>query len=166
MKNNTCISSPSNGMLVSDGQYAKVLSSIISKSTQKCLCSIFIIDLINGGNSSNNVFNIIELLEESKWRGVDTRIIIGGSRSNFDIAAISETSRKILSSLSIPCKWLTSMDKRGSHAKLVICDDYVLLGSHNWSAGAFTNQIQDSILLQSKPLAAFYSEYFNKQWTN
>jgi phosphatidylserine/phosphatidylglycerophosphate/cardiolipin synthase-like enzyme len=49
--------------------------------------------------------------------------------------------------------------------KLVVADDHVLTGSHNWSGGAFEGQVQDSVMVTSPDLAAYLSAVFETQWS-
>jgi phosphatidylserine/phosphatidylglycerophosphate/cardiolipin synthase-like enzyme len=96
---------------------------------------------------------------------VDVRLLIGGSRTNFEIAEISDLARARALQLGIPCRWLTSRDVRGSHAKVVVADHETLVGSHNWSPGAFgDDQTQDSLWVASADLAAYLASEFRTQW--
>jgi phosphatidylserine/phosphatidylglycerophosphate/cardiolipin synthase-like enzyme len=125
---------------------------------------MFIIDL-KSNCTTNCVGEIIDDLEEAKWRGVDVRVLIGGSRSTFAIAEAAAIAHDHLSARAIPNRWLTSTKgERGSHAKTVVADESVLLGSHNWSPGAFHNQTQDSIRIVSPSLAEYFAERFERQW--
>ena len=151
--------------LVYDDTYFEVLKTIISKAKIHCLASIFIVDLKSGGSDPDmKVLQILKLLQEAQWRGVDVKLLIGGSRDNLVIAESAETARKVALEMGLNCKWLTSSDVRGSHSKIAIADDLVLTGSHNWSSGAFTNQIQDSILVDSAELAVYCQSKFYYQW--
>jgi|GEM_PF-2477186 len=152
-------------VLVSDGAYHRVARGMIERSRRHCLCSLFIVDASPAMDRDLLVYDLLVCLEEAAWRGVDTRLLIGGSRDNLEIAELSYAARKTAARLGIPCRWLTSSDVRGSHAKLVICDDQVLLGSHNWSGGAFTSQTQDSVHVVSADLAAVLANEFELQWT-
>lgn len=147
---------------VTDDRYAATLVKLIRGAKRRCLCSIFIIDF-SGEHPSFT--DILEALEEAVWLGADVRIVIGGSRENYSIAERSASALAVFSDRGIPCRWLAAApDRRGSHTKLVVVDDTVLLGSHNWSSGAFTDQTQDSILIESAALAAYLSGLMNEQW--
>jgi len=106
------------------------------------------------------------LLEIAKaiWRGVDVRLLIGGSRSTFEIAKLSDAARNRALSLGIPCRLLESHKIRGSHVKLVIADDLVLLGSHNFSHNDLIDVTQDSLLIKSDSCSAYLSTLFEDQW--
>jgi phosphatidylserine/phosphatidylglycerophosphate/cardiolipin synthase-like enzyme len=107
-----------------------------------------------------------EALADASWRGVDVRVVVGGSRDNYQIAAIAAAARAVLADAGVPTRWLSARPGRGSHAKLIISDDFVLTGSHNWSPGAFDgSQVQDSVVVSSPSLAgALHMHVFEPQW--
>ena len=151
--------------LISDDKYYAVIKNIISRSTRICLASLFIVDLKSGSLDRDlKVYHVLKLLKEAQWRGVKVKLIIGGSRDNLLIAESAEAARSVALNIGLECKWLTSIDIRGSHSKFIVADDFVLSGSHNWSAPAFTNQIQDSLLVRSSALAAYCQAIFYQQW--
>ena len=147
---------------IRDDQYSTTLINMIGSARRRCLCSIFI---VNFNSQYAGFTGILEALEDARWLGVDVRVLIGGSRENYNIAESSASARAIFQDRKIFSHWLTSRPmQQSSHAKFVIVDDTTLLGSHNWSQGAFTNQIQDSIQIHSPDLASFLAGFFNRQW--
>lgn len=150
--------------LVSDEHYLPALRSLIAEADRRVLCSMFIVDLWPWHDPSLAVDTVLLQLQAAAWRGCDVRLLIGGSRSNLQLAELADAARARALSLGLPCRWLTKHRARGSHAKLVISDDRILTGSHNWSPGAFTNQTQDSIAVESAALAALATQQFEAQW--
>ncbi len=150
--------------LVSDENYYDSARSIIQESEHQCLCSLFILDLSPDVDLELKVHNLLLELQQAHWRGVDVKVVIGGSRSNFEIAKISHSAYNFIRESSLPCKLLMSEDVRGSHMKFVCTDSKVLSGSHNWSFGAFGGQIQDSILINSENMVSYINTLFYGQW--
>lgn len=150
--------------LVSDGEYLEVVRSMIHNARQRCLCSLFIVDLTPSRDTELVVDSLLIELQAAAWFGVDTRLLIGGSRSNFEIAEMTLTAQRRAKQLRIPSRLLEAVNIRGSHLKLVVADDHVLTGSHNWSIGAFTTQTQDSVLVRSASLAEEMAGLFERQW--
>jgi phosphatidylserine/phosphatidylglycerophosphate/cardiolipin synthase-like enzyme len=148
-------------MLVSDEEYPQVLTDRLLGATKRCLASVFIVDT---AGSSEWFPAIFSALEDAAWRGLDVRVLLGGSRINLAIAQRTAGSAEVLRERHIPMRWLTAQQRRGSHAKAVVVDDVVLVGSHNWSAGAFGGQHQDSVLVASADLASYLAGFFNEQW--
>jgi phosphatidylserine/phosphatidylglycerophosphate/cardiolipin synthase-like enzyme len=164
------VSNPSLGVagvgvqLLPDDTYVDALTTAVLRAYRRVLCSIFIVDLSPGRDSSLKVDSMLIELSAAKWRGADVRLIVGGSRTNFDIAQLAISARARAQSLQIPCRALMASPVRGSHVKMVLADDKVFLGSHNWSPGAFSRQTQDSVALESSGMAAVMAGRFEMQW--
>jgi phosphatidylserine/phosphatidylglycerophosphate/cardiolipin synthase-like enzyme len=152
-----------NVALVSDRKYAGVLLPMIWGARRCVWASIFMVDLAHA-EEKMRVLNLLHDLAAARWRGVDVRLLIGGSRDNLDMAEASAGALAMARRLGLPSRWLTSRAIRGSHAKYVIADDDVLLGSHNWSSSAFSGSTQDSVFVQSAELAAYLADAFAAQW--
>ncbi len=152
--------------LVADAAYLDALLGLAARASQRLLCSIFIVDITPTLDRAHPVDTMLESLAAAAWRGADTRLLIGGSRDNISLAEAADAARSRARARSIPCRWLTSRAARGSHAKLVVADDSVLIGSHNWSPGALSgnHQTQDSVLVASRDLAALSATRFEAQW--
>lgn len=152
------------GRLVPDGAYAEELTRLIRLARERLWCSLFLIELNPQLDPQLRVPAVLRQLASAEWTGVDVRLLIGGSRSNLLIAEACATALIIARNLGIPARGLSGRDKRGSHVKLVVADDWVLTGSHNWSAGAFGDQVQDSVVIRSRDLASYLSNVFLAQW--
>ena len=70
---------------VSDGDYHATLLRLIRRSVGQCLCDVFIVDHDLNRDPDVRVDHVLTELVSATWRGVDTRLIIGGSR---DVRAI------------------------------------------------------------------------------
>lgn len=152
------------GRLVSDGAYPQELTRLIRLARERIWCSLFLVELNPQLDPQLRVPATLRQLAFAKWAGVDVRLLIGGSRSNLLIAEACATALTIARNLGIPARGLGNTDARGSHVKLVVADDWVLTGSHNWSPGAFGDQVQDSVVIRSRDLASYLSNVFLAQW--
>jgi phosphatidylserine/phosphatidylglycerophosphate/cardiolipin synthase-like enzyme len=150
--------------LISDDAYRSTLEQLIDRAQRRCLCSVFIVDTAPRRDAKLLVNSVLMVLRGALWRGVDVRLLIGGSRTNLDIAGLAAAARRWANENGLPCRWLTAGPVRGSHRKIVVADNWVLTGSHNWSPGAFGGQTQDSILLASAGLAERAQHLFMQQW--
>lgn len=150
--------------LVPDNHYPSVLRQLISQVIDRCYCSLFIVDLSTVHDIELQVDALLRQLRMALWRGVDVKLLIGGSRTNLDLLEMSALAYARAQQLGIPCCWLTRKSEESSHTKMVVADENVLIGSHNWSGGAFTNQTQDSVLIKSKDLSTFLLSGFLKTW--
>lgn len=152
--------------LVPDDSYLAELEALLARARRRCLCSLFIVELAPLRDRRLAVDGLLRELAGARWRGADARLLVGGSRSNLQIAILSESARAHALRVGLPCRWLTSRPARGSHAKLVVADDAVLVGSHNWSPGAFERETQDSVLVESADLAEHLAGLFERQWAS
>ena len=125
---------------------------------------MFIVEIQPARDPSQFVDQILQDLAFARWRGVDCRLVIGGSRDNKDIAELSMATEERCKQLGVQARWLTRNEERGSHAKFVLADEYVLVGSHNWSPGTFGSEIQDAVLVRSGALASLLESRFLEQW--
>ena len=124
-------------VLLSDGNYVSFASRTFGDSKSRILASVFIIDPRVGDAPEPHVFNLL-IACQLAW--------------------------DLCRALGLDARWLTAMDTRGSHMKLVVADDTVIVGSHNWSAGAFDGQSQESVAIRSPSLAAVCARTFENQW--
>lgn len=146
-----------------DEQYFNVLLDLIAKTRIRFYCSLFIID--STPVKADPVVQIMFKLKELSWKGVDVRLLIGGSRDNFEIASRSLQARMFATSIGLKCIWTTNLQAmKGSHEKYIVADTKVLSGSHNWSEGSMTNQIQDSVMIESIALSNYLAFKFEKNW--
>jgi phosphatidylserine/phosphatidylglycerophosphate/cardiolipin synthase-like enzyme len=150
--------------LVADQEYFTTVTRLIEGSRKRCLCSMFIADLRSVKDKKVLVDRLLLQLQAAVWRGADTRLLLGGSRDNFEIARVVLTTKLRADRLAIPSRLMAARNVRGTHMKLIVADNRVLTGSHNWSFGAFTDQTQDSVLLESSALAARLAAFFEDQW--
>lgn len=151
--------------LVSDSDYPEIASQLVAGAQRHCVSSVFIVDPDPIEHDWYLVDRLLQLLAGAAWRGVDTRLLIGGSRRNPQIRDACVLARERAQSLDVPTRLLAATEQRSDHAKIMVADDHVLLGSHNWSPGAFGGQTQDSLLIDSAPLAASLISRFEQRWS-
>jgi phosphatidylserine/phosphatidylglycerophosphate/cardiolipin synthase-like enzyme len=125
---------------------------------------VFLIELDTRFDPDLRVATLLRELAAAHWRGVDVRLVVGGSRTNLLIAEASAAAIQFARAMGIPSRGFGQTNQRGSHVKLIVADNWILTGSHNWSGGAFGEHVQDSVLVQSAALAAYMANVFFKQW--
>ncbi|MCB9307114.1 MAG: hypothetical protein H6565_11005 [Lewinellaceae bacterium] len=149
---------------VFDEDYLEVAVQSIQFSYHRCYCSVFIVDHDLDNFQQLKVDTILFELSSAHWRGVDTRLIIGGSRDNRRIQEPALLAYSRAKDLNIETKLVANSEDNNSHVKLIIADDLIITGSHNWSRSLSSEQTQDSVLLNSAPLANYLTRYFETQW--
>jgi phosphatidylserine/phosphatidylglycerophosphate/cardiolipin synthase-like enzyme len=151
--------------LVRDGEYPGEVLRMVAGARERVWCSIFLVELDPTRDPGLAVPRLIAALASAGWRGVDARLLVGGSRTNLAIGETAVAAVAHARGLGIPARTLGRPGTRGSHAKVVVADDLVLTGSHNWSPGSFGGgQSQDSVLVRSSDLAAYACGLFLDGW--
>jgi phosphatidylserine/phosphatidylglycerophosphate/cardiolipin synthase-like enzyme len=150
--------------LLPDNEYQKAVQFLCARARRRIFASLFIVDIKTDRDINPFVVELLNDLCNAKKRGVDVRIMIGGSSKNLTIQDITEAAWLYCVEIGIPCRLVTRYRERSSHKKIVVVDDYVILGSHNWSQGAFSGQIQDSIMLQDIRSANYFAYKLNREW--
>jgi hypothetical protein len=153
-----------NLQMLTDGDYYPQVIRTLQQCKNRCFCSIFIVDQNLEGDERLRVDSLLVELACAHWRGVDTRLIIGGSRTNERIRNTALLAFARAQELGVNVRLAAASKDHNSHVKLVVADDMVVTGSHNWSSSLFGGQIQDSVLLKSPALAAYLMTYCERQW--
>lgn len=152
--------------LVHDASYGSVARSLVASSVHHCLCALFIVDPDPTNDDDLRVDGLLREMASAAWRGVDARLLIGGSRENPNIRDATLTARARAQRLGVPTRLLAANgDARSNHGKWLVADEQVLLGSHNWSPGALTDQRQDSVVVRDEGFASVLVDRFEQQWS-
>lgn len=156
----------SNAGLVSDEQYHQVVKWLCLRARRRIFASIFIVDIMPSDDNDrrNLIVNLLNDLQAAYLRGVDVRLMIGGSQQSPDIQDKTEATLVHCRHINIPCQLMALNSDMSSHKKVVVADDHVLVGSHNWSSGAFSGQIQDSVLIEDPRFASYLADELAVQW--
>jgi len=151
--------------LVVDAEFGPVLGTMIRGANRAVLCSYFIVDVSPYRGPAHLVDELLGELESARWRGVDVRVLLGGSRDNPDILETCMGAGLRLRQRGIPFRLITAraVDVT-SHAKFTVADDAALVGSHNVSGNSLSVETQDSVVVESAPLAAYLRGEFERQW--
>jgi len=123
-----------------------------------------LMELLYIKNGSDSTQKLIQALEEARRRGVTVQIILEDDRPfNDDYSSIANN----LTQLGF---YVAPAFKSGSpplfcHNKGIIIDDeYVIVGSINWSGTALDDNREAAVLIKSRAIARFYKEVFAWDW--
>jgi phosphatidylserine/phosphatidylglycerophosphate/cardiolipin synthase-like enzyme len=151
--------------LVVDDEFGPILGTMVRSARLAVLCSYFIVDVSPYRGPAYLVDELLGELESARWRGVDVRILLGGSRDNPDILETCMGAGLRLRERNVPFRLITArVVDQTSHAKFTVADDTVLVGSHNVSGNSLTCETQDSVFVESASLAAYLRSEFERQW--
>ena len=118
--------------------------------------------------TNNSATQIREALVNAQKRGVKIRMILDQSQWYGKITDLSKENQKTaeyLSERGISVK-LDSI-KTTTHDKLIIIDnETVIVGSHNWGSSALTKNNEASVMIKDSAIAEYYENYFNFLWNS
>ena len=147
--------------------YFIFLLDAISAARFRIWATIFLVDITVLSDQRLYVRKLINNLVYANWRNVDVRLILGKSKIAPLIQNMNLTSARYIKDKGINVRIFHSAEDSSTHSKYVIIDhDLIILGSHNWSHGGFSQYIEDSIAVHSKNLCRNLEEEFLESWNS
>jgi len=132
--------------------YASTVEYLIKNATTSVFVSSYRVDLgarVFDKWSLRLVCSVID----AKKRGLDVKVFCHYPTPVRGITKANESALRHLNNNDVPCFRLPR--NRTIHAKAVIVDDeYVVLGSHNWSSKSLSSNFELSILVRSPGFAS------------
>lgn len=141
--------------------YLPLVDQLISGASTRVWLRLFFVSA-----ETAPVAGLLGLLGEAKARGVDVRVIVADDLPGDPHGAriVNRRARSMLQRLGVPTR--RSHPDVASHAKLVLVDDnHVVVGSHNWTASSFFVHDETSMYLDSVSLAAELDLDHRRRWT-
>ncbi|MEM1740769.1 MAG: phospholipase D-like domain-containing protein [Desulfurococcaceae archaeon] len=139
--------------------YSKLLELL--NNTNRSVYIIMYVVKYDPKETQDPVNVILRKLVELHLRGVNVKIIIDDETLN----NYPETIEYLLAN-NIPVKLDESKNKL-THTKMVVIDEeIVLIGIHNWTESALSYNHETSLLVQSRDLAKQVINYFNSIWNS
>jgi phosphatidylserine/phosphatidylglycerophosphate/cardiolipin synthase-like enzyme len=145
--------------------YFDYLIDEIKKAKKSISISMFYFSYFKDKNSETS--RIISSIENAVKNNIEVKVILDRDRPT-DIYSSYKANKKRfeqLKRIGVSVK----LDKKevASHAKLVIIDnEKVIIGSHNWTFGSFAKYEETSVAIDSKDLAIEYNTIFNTRFSN
>ena len=107
---------------------------------------------------------LLKSLARAVWRNVDVRVLVGTSDAKV-IQVANSTAYSTLEYYGVPVRRFLSQYAQSLHSKSVIVDDQlVVAGSHNWSPGAAESHDEDSLAVFSRELNLLLRDEFSVNW--
>ena len=149
--------------LVPDRGYLSFVSRLFATARRRCLVSLFLVSAPWRDQERILEGLLLELAGASR-RNVDARLLVGAGPSNAPMIEVAAAARRRAAALGVPTRWVSSIPKVAGHSRVVIVDDNVLVGSHNWSESSTPGQ-PDNVFVVSGSLARTLDRRFRQQWT-
>ncbi|HOK41873.1 MAG TPA: phospholipase D-like domain-containing protein [bacterium] len=134
-------------------QYINSLKSDIKKAKEKIFIQMFLIKYRY--SETNPIYRLIEEIKKAKERGVDIEVYLDNNIKDEDE---NDNANKIIYKELKKEGLKVKMDKSAKtyHSKVVIIDEEIIYcGSHNWTANAMNINDESSVRVKSKELAKY-----------
>ncbi len=150
--------------LQNDMYYYHLIKTIESSKT-RIWVSMFSINLLYTNDDSLRTRKLINCLLTAKNRGVDVRIVIGAGKEKHNLFDTSNLiSEKYLNQISLISKFYAKKNK-SSHSKYVLVDnDIIILGSHNFGHRSLRVGNDDSVEIKSIEFNKYLESNFLEKW--
>jgi phosphatidylserine/phosphatidylglycerophosphate/cardiolipin synthase-like enzyme len=149
-----------------DADYFPFLHSQIVQAHRRIWVSMFTVNARHTRDARLHVRTLLHDLAAAVNRGVDVRVLIGAdAQSQSALQVANRVASGYLKALGVPARWHEGARRHASHAKCVVIDDECLIvGSHNWSPRALARGIDDSIAVRCEGIAVEAAAWFVRQW--
>jgi phosphatidylserine/phosphatidylglycerophosphate/cardiolipin synthase-like enzyme len=153
--------------LLRDGEFASSLRRVLLGARVSICATQFVTDLRSHKDRDREVLLLGHAFAQARWRGVSTRVILPvyplpgiDVDGNYPFSAFLH-HRGVAVRRAPQSRALKS-----PHAKMVIVDDeWVIVGSHNWTPTSFQDNRELSIVVRSRDVAEQCSLVFERHWT-
>ena len=149
-----------------NAEYYTYMSTAIAKANKRVWVSQFSVNIKYMEDDRMLVRQLLKLIKKVYGNGIDIKILVGTKSTSVDLVNLAnKISGTFLTKMKVPCRHFFDFKKDSSHSKFVVIDDEIIvLGSHNWSPRAFSKGIDDSIAIHSKEINKELSSIFIANW--
>lgn len=105
---------------------------------------------------------LINSLITARKRGGEVKVILDKSDYNQTLNQINERTKKHLEAGGVEVQY--DSEAITTHAKLVIVDGQVVVGSANWGYSALEKRNESSLVISDPKVVDFFEKYFLKLW--
>ena len=122
------------GRTLADGEYPALATEMIKGAKKRIMLIVYGMK-VNYSYPDSDIFALIKLMGEAVKRGVSVRVILEQADYTTSINGVNVEAAKELKKHGITVR----MDPLSqiSHAKVLLADDEVIVGSNNWGHGGF-----------------------------
>ncbi|MEA3346785.1 MAG: phospholipase D-like domain-containing protein, partial [Candidatus Auribacterota bacterium] len=146
---------------LSDRDIFPSILELIEKAKQKLYISMYAVK-INENFSDSKIKRLLDKIAKARERGVDVKFLI--EKSNFEefLTEMNKQSLNYLKSKGVPVRF--DDPETITHAKLLISDNAVLIGSANWGYGALELYHETGVIIKIPEITQSFYKYFENLW--
>ncbi|MFC1501189.1 phospholipase D-like domain-containing protein [Elusimicrobiota bacterium] len=142
--------------------YFRSVKKIIEDSKNRIGVILYLAKYYDKNNAKSD--SLFKSIIKARKRGVDVSIILEKSSFDKPLNEINRRTSEYLSKHGITVKF-DSPDII-THAKLILADNKMVLGSRNWTKSGLEFNIESDVLIDNNQIVNKFWEYFNNLKTN
>jgi phosphatidylserine/phosphatidylglycerophosphate/cardiolipin synthase-like enzyme len=108
--------------------------------------------------AGSKVNQLVEALAAARGRGVDVAVAIDLSDYNVTLNEVNAAAKEYLAAAGVAV--YDDAEKITTHAKVILADDRVLIGSANWGYDAIERRNETCVVVHDPQIAACFLDYF------
>lgn len=147
-----------------NSDYYTYLTGRIRAAKRRVFASVFIINVHRAQDPDLRVRHLLRTLRIAAAQAIDVRVVVGDSSGTMGIRETNEVARRLMVLWNIRCRKHLLTGDHSMHEKVVIVDDVVMVGSHNWTHRAFGESEEESLAVESPHLVLRMEQLFLDQW--
>lgn len=152
-------------VLLRDSEYSSYVREALQAARVSIRATQFVTDVRTQKDRDREVLLLGHAFAEARWRGVSTRVILPA----LPIGALDVDGNHpfaaFLHNRGVVVRRYVRMPK-SLHTKMIIVDDELLIvGSHNWTATSFNSNRELSIAVRSRDVAESCARVFEEYWS-
>jgi cardiolipin synthase A/B len=151
------------GTAMDDGDYYAQANPMITGAKKRITMVTYGMNL-NPKYPDSELFKLAKEMEAAVKRGVTVRVILEQADYNASVNSLNKAAAADLKGRGITVR--RDALARITHAKVLICDDKVILGSNNWGYGGFTLYHEVGVATSNAQVVKELSAYLDTIWKN
>ena len=110
--------------------------------------------------AGSKVNQLVEALAAARARGVDTGVVIDLSDYNALLNKVNLPAKEFLANAGVAV--YDDPAKITTHAKMIVADDTVVIGSVNWGKDALEVRNETGVVIRDPAIADWFADYFSR----
>lgn len=140
-------------------QYFPEVLGLLNSATQRIRVVMYGIKY-DPKYSGSKVNQLVEALAAAHGRGVDVAVAMDLSDYNATLNAVNATAKQYLAAAGVAV--YEDAEKVTTHAKMILADDRVVIGSVNWGYDALERRNETCVVIRDPDIAAYFAAYFDR----
>jgi len=150
-----------------DREYIPFVRVSLATAAKQILAQQFVIDARPDADANGEVRYLLHALGAAACRSLDVRVLLAQVvvEKPFPVD-VNASAARFLIARGVRVRRLPERFGVQMHTKCTVVDnDLVIVGSHNWTSRAFSQNSETSLALKSSECASYVTERFESLWS-